>query len=355
MTKTIAFIIGSMVGGGAERVISIVSEMYVKNGYDVHLIIFRKTEKSYYINSKIKCHYLSDGGGWLKRNINLPFLLSRKIKEINADVYISFCVMENCMACLANLFNRKTLIISERNAPNNEKLSMHWIILRRILYRVAAGIVFQTDEARSCYPEYLQRRSTVIPNPIKDIEIQKTDYSPKYSIAAVGRLASQKNYPLLISAFKKMRKRFPDYYLDIYGDGPLKEKILEVVEKNELTPYVRFHGFVTDVDHELIKSDIYVMSSDYEGMPNALMEAMALGMPSISTDCPSGGPRTLINSESNGILVPINNDLLLAEAIERLSCDENLRVKIGNEAKKIAEIYNKKAIFEMWEKYTNSM
>lgn len=352
--KKIAFIIGSMTGGGAERVISVISEMYADDNYDVHLIIFRKTDDLYYINPKVKVHYLSENEGRIKRNVKLPFELAKKMRMINADIYISFCILENCVSCLSNIFVRKELVISERNAPKNERLSLHLRVMRKLFYRVADGIIFQTQEARECYPQSIQRKSIVIPNPIKDNLPEKTDYSRTNKIVAVGRLTLQKNYPMLIKAFANTVKKYPEYKLFIYGKGPLEHELKKLSKDLNVDNSVYFMGFTNNVHDAIIDADMYIMSSDYEGMPNALMEAMAIGIPSISTDCPSGGPRVLISNGVNGILISVNDDIGLSSEMNRLIEELDTRIIIGNNSKQIKQEYSRQTIYKLWKKYTNS-
>ncbi len=355
MSKSITFIIGSMIGGGAERVISVISDMYAENGYDVNLIIFRKTQGQYYINSKINCVYLSENESGLKRNIKLPFMLFKVMRQLKSNLYISFCIQENCFSCLVNLFARKKLIISERNAPKNEKLKLTYKIMRKLFYPVCDGIIFQTEEAKSCYSSSLQGRGVVISNPIKDSLPEKTDYSATKRVVAAGRLCVQKNYPMLFKAFKNFIDEYSEYRLHIYGAGPLENQLKAMVSEMNLEETVHFEGFCEDVHREMINSDMYVLSSDYEGMPNALMEAMAIGVPSVSTECPSGGPRELICDGENGFLVSVGDEKQLAEKLKLLASNEELRRNIGCNGKNLKDKYSKEEIFRIWKKYTDEM
>ncbi len=350
--KKIAFIIGSMEGGGAERVISVISEMYAKNNYNVHLIVFRKTDNLYYISPKVKVHYLSENEGRIKRNVKLSFELIKEMMKINADVYISFCILENCMSCVCNIFARKKLIISERNAPKNEKLSLRLRVMRKLFYRIADGFIFQTQEAKECYPQSIQAKSTVIPNPIKNNLPEKTNYNKSNKIVAVGRLVIQKNYPMLIKAFSFVVNKHPEYELFIYGKGPLENELKKLVIDLNIQKSVHFMGFINNVHEVIVDADMYIMSSDYEGMPNALMEAMAMGIPSISTDCPSGGPRILIVNGVNGILIPVKDEIKLSIEINRMIEELDIRINIGSCSKQIKKEYSKEVIYNLWERYT---
>ncbi len=353
MKKSITFIIGSMTGGGAERVISVISDMYAEYGYDVNLIIFRKTENQYYINSKIKCIYLSENESGLKRNLKLAFKLLKAMKQLKSDLYVSFCILENCVSCLVNILARKKLIISERNAPKNEKLKLPFKIMRKLFYPVCDGIVFQTEEAKNCYSKGLQKKSVVISNPIKDNLPEKTDYLPTKKIVAAGRLCGQKNYPMLFEAFKLFLKEHSEYNLHIYGTGPMEEQLKTLSAESDLDGSVHFEGFSENVHEKMQKADIYVLSSDYEGMPNSLMEAMAIGVPSISTACPSGGPEELIEDGENGFLIPVGDYVNLAKKLKLLAEDDKLREKIGSDGKEILNKYSKEKIFALWKKYTD--
>ncbi len=353
MQKSITFIIGSMIGGGAERVISVISDMYAEDGYKVNLIIFRKTDKQYFINPKINCIYLSENESAIKRKLKLPFELFKAIKKVKSDIYVSFCIQENCYSCLVNLFARKKLIISERNAPKNEKLKLSYKIMRKLFYPVCDGIVFQTEEAKSCYSQHFQKKSAVISNPVKEGLPLKTDYSTSGKIVAAGRLCVQKNYPMLFKAMELFIKKYPTYKLYIYGNGPLEKELKALCDEMQLNDCIVFEGFSENIHKEMAEADIYVLSSDYEGMPNALMEAMAIGVPSVSADCPSGGPKELVEDGKNGMLVKTGDFRGLCEKLETLASSRELRENLGNEAKLIAEKYSKEKIFNEWKHFTD--
>ena len=153
-------------------------------------------------------------------------------------------------------------------------------------------------------------------------------------IVSVGRLNIPKNFPLLIRAFAKISEKHQDYILKIYGQGGLLESLKKLTRELGVEEKVEFPGYVNDIPKVLQKASLFVLSSHYEGMPNALAEAMSLGLPCISTDCPVGGPRFLINEEENGILVPVDDDDALADAIERVLNNEDLKEKLGKNFKR---------------------
>ncbi|MDY2590494.1 MAG: glycosyltransferase, partial [Agathobacter sp.] len=349
----ITFIIGSMSSGGAERVISVLSNELSHRGYEVSIIMFRESEEeSYYLNESIDQIILTNKNiSRGKRLLLLPILLLKEMKRQNANVYVSFCIFENVLSCFCNLALRKNLIISERNAPKHEKMSVVFKVMRKILYPTAKGIVFQTNEAMSSCSKQLQRKGIVIANPIKEGLPTKENYGLNYTIAAVGRLCEQKNYPMLFTAFRKFVDKHPEYTLLVFGHGELENELKELTRKMKLEHNIVFKGFCSNVHQQLVNTDVYVLSSDYEGMPNSLMEAMAIGLPVISTDCPSGGPRELVANEVDGFLIQTGNDSQLFSKLDMLIDDEELRKKVGNNARKVRNLYSKEEIVASWEKY----
>ena len=242
-------------------------------------------------------------------------------------------------------------VISERNDPAHFAGSKATKILSRLLMRRADGYVFQTKDAQAYYGGDIAKHSVVIPNPLfLDInsfnvvhEIAKVEM-----IVASGRLNKQKNHPLLIKAFKQVHDKYPFYELVIFGEGPEREKDEALIRKLGLESVVLLPGAVSNVPEKLSKAVLYVLSSDFEGMPNALMEAMAVGLPCISTDCPCGGPRDLIRNGENGVLVPVGNEKALTEAmLFMLERTEEAKM-MGREAMKIRESYSLDRICQQW-------
>ena len=172
-------------------------------------------------------------------------------------------------------------------------------------------------------------------------------------MVTLGRVVKQKNHELLINAFAKIAGYYPDENLLIYGKGnrDIEDTLKKKVEALGLEKRIKLMGPTTQVENVLAHAKLFVLSSDYEGMPNALMEAMAAGVPCISTDCPCGGPRTLIRNEMDGILVPTGNCEMMAEAISRLLSEYNTANNLSTSAKKRSDIFKPEIIFEQWKNY----
>ena len=173
-----------------------------------------------------------------------------------------------------------------------------------------------------------------------------------------GRLVDFKNQLLLIDAFVKVHRDHPDYILEIYGgdshDGT-KELLEESIARNHAESYVHLMGASDELEKKLNDAALFAFSSDWEGLPNALMEAMALGLPIVATDCPCGGPATLIENEKNGLLVPIKDADALAAGMKRLIEDPALAERLGNEARKIKDIANTESVVQQWKEYIEEL
>jgi glycosyltransferase involved in cell wall biosynthesis len=219
--------------------------------------------------------------------------------------------------------------------------------------RRADGVVFQTLEAKAWYSNSVGDASTVvIPNAVNEDFIR-----PRYQgerrkeIVAAGRLTDQKNFAMLLNAFSLITKKYPDYELIIYGEGPNRQTLSEQARELGISNKVYFPGYSLELGKKIEAASMFVLSSDYEGMPNVLMEAMALGLPCVSTDCPCGGPRLLIQDGINGILVPVGNAEAMAEAMDKVLSNERFSVQLGQNASKIVERLCPNKIYHEWEQF----
>lgn len=345
------FITPGMLFGGAERVISILSNEWSKLGSKVSIVIVGKDKKCVYdLYKEVNVIYLN---GLKKDKIfphfNLVKDIRKVIKENKPDAVISF-MNDTCAYTAISMLGLKIpLFYSERNDPNKVNQDIKNRIYRKIVEFFSKGVVFQTDGAKQCYSLRVQKKSKVILNPLNIDNFPECDYLfSKEEIVSVGRLSPQKNQKLLIEAFNIVSKEYPNYKLKIYGNGNLKDELLGLIEKLGLKNSVFLMGSSNNVLNEIKNSSLFVLTSDFEGLPNALMEAMAVGLPCISTDCSPGGARMLIEDGKNGYIVPCNNKEILARTmIKALSNKETLR-KTGKEAKKIKEKLDSKNIAKLW-------
>lgn len=347
--KNITFIISSLNSGGAERVISIISKSLSQHFNVSIILLLNGFPRAYDIDKNVSIIECPKFRGKFLKWINIIIYLHKEMKKSTTDVYISFCTIENIVSLIANIHTCKKLIISERNSPIAEKKNSLIKLLKRVFYQKCDWIVFQTKQAQFEYLEKIRKKSSIIPNPIIS-SLPKWDFEHlKPIICSVGRLAPQKNYPFLLKTFKLFSQEYPQFKLQIFGEGDLKNDLINLCDELGIKEKVVFKGNQKGV-HEMIKDNyMYIMTSDYEGMPNSLMEAMGIGIPCISTDCPSGGPKQLITDNVNGYLVEMNNiDQLLNKMKQIISSEDDEILMISKNARKIMKKYDIKDITLLW-------
>ena len=356
MNNKILFYIDSMQKGGANRVMANLSTYFAQKGYQVVLvndIMPSNIAPEYTIDDRIRRRFLCGNDGFpTKSNWKRIGKLRTILREEEPDAVVSFMGPPNIRMLLAAFGIKCRKIVSVRNDPYREYGST-WIhkVLAGYIFRLADGCVFQTVEASKYFPMSIRQRSVVIYNPVLGDFYQVRPSIEPHNIVTVGRLEEQKNHELLIKAFARIADSIPLDNLIIYGEGQLRPHLNEIIAQYKLTERVVLAGSQSDIPNLLCKAKCFVLSSDYEGMPNALMEAMAAGVPVVSTDCPCGGPRTLIQNKEQGILVPVGNEILLSEAIFTILDNPTLHDRMSVEVRKRAEDFKPEKVFAMWEEY----
>lgn len=341
----IIFTVANMAGGGAERVISILANRLAAGRNRVTIVMTAGNRLDYTLNPRVEVVSVGEitGGSMVKR-VQRIRNLRRIFRKKQKAVLVSFGLGSNFYTAAAHFGLKNPLIISERNDPG----ACPHPHLRNMVFGCANKLVFQTKEAASCFPKSLQKKGVVIANPISENIMPPYQGERKKRIAAVGRLEPQKNYALLLRAFSKFHNRFPEYTLHIFGDGYMKDGLQKKAWDMGISDAVIFEGFAKDVHSKIRDASMYVLSSDYEGISNALLEAMALGIPVISTDCPIGGSRLCIQNEVNGLLVPVRDENAMAGAMCRLAQNMKFADRIGQEAVKVKERFSEANITKQW-------
>ena len=359
--KKIMFYTMSMQKGGAERVISIISN-YLIEKYDV-VIVTNINDISYYkLNNNIKYINLDKS---IQNNTvqkiyrKIGYIRTSRLKKIilkeKPNVILSFLPEPSFRILSLKKKLNIPIIVSDRNDPNIEYKNPIVNKIMRNLYKKADGFVFQTSDAKDYMKNIVKCRNIIIPNPIaSDFIVECYKGTRKKTIVTVGRLTKQKNHKLLIDAFKKIVNVHPEYELYIYGDGDLKANLEKYIVDNNLNKKVILKGITNDLKNEIYNAGMFVLSSDYEGMPNVLMEAMALGLPCISTDCSGGGARFLMKNNINGILIPTNDVDSMSEAINRIIDDNEYARNLGKQANISLKKYDTNLICKKWEEYIES-
>jgi glycosyltransferase involved in cell wall biosynthesis len=351
--KKIMFVIHALGYGGAGKMIVYLANHFSRIGYDVVIYVEEQMGKHYEMEPGVRVYQETEFfKNYYTRHFRQIFQLRRRVKEIKPDLVISFQTNQNALSVLATRGRNIPVIVSERGDP----YQYHDIVakLKTRVINKAEGGVFQTKKAMQYYGEELQKRSIVIynPNTVTGIERPETRNN---EIAFVGRFdIHQKRQDLAVEAFKIVADAVPDVKLAFYGAGKEQEIIKKQAYDLGLEDRVLFKGLVKDVPTAIKDSRLFLMTSDFEGMPNALIEAMACGLPCVSTDCSPGGASELIQSEENGIVVPCGDAKAIAAAILRLLNDQEEAEKMGTEAQKIVDKLNPAIIYGRWEKYVKS-
>lgn len=343
----ICFITATMAGGGTERVIAVLSNYFVKQNKKVTILLTADGKVAYDLEPAVKVMQIgSETGGRLAGRLQRIKKLRTYFRRHKSTVFLSFGTETNMFAILAALCMNRKVIISERNDPNKCTFPKK----RDFLYRFASGYVFQTEDAMNCFSEKIRKKSVVIPNPVSDKVPDRFIGERRKEIVAVGRLEEQKNHRLLLEAYADFHKKVSEHTLKIYGKGHLKQELESYAVELGIEESVCFADFAPDVLERIRDSAMYVLSSDYEGISNSLLEALAMGLPVISTDCPIGGSRMVIRDHSNGILVPVGDRQALAEAMVELAQDKALADRLSEAASKLKVDYAVDKIAAMWEK-----
>lgn len=298
------FITRTLTGGGAERFVSTFASYLAEQGYDIHVLTYEVSDRDYPLSGKVQLHVMP----FVEDSLSGKFLRIRRMQqalaEIDADVLIPFIDTVVVCAYLANLGLGKKFIYTVRNSPWHDDAGRFSKFMRSIIARRADAIMLQNREQEDFFPDAYRNRIYIVPNPVaeKFRTCKKENYVGDLTrLSAVGRLHSQKNFPLLLSVVKDVAREYPHIRLEIYGEGDLKQKLDDLIRQQDLTDICCLMGRTSDVEGVLKETDLFVLSSDYEGMPNALIEALAMGVPCISSDCRTG-PRSLIRDGQTGLL-----------------------------------------------------
>lgn len=349
----ILFYISTIRGGGAARVMVNIANEMAERGYTICFVTNFRAEHEYVLNKQIKRCILEateSKSNVLTKNISRIIALNRVIKIEKPDVSIAFMKENNIRLMLASLGKTTKTIISVRNDPAREYPSKALKLFANFLFKNADGIVFQTEDAKREFPISIQRKSQVILNQVDERFFYSKKDRGEYFVAC-GRLSKQKNYPLMLSAFSEVLKVYPNEKLRIYGEGELRESLISMTEALKIADSVSFMGFTQNMEDVYRDAKILLMTSDFEGLPNVVMEAMAMGVICISTDCPCGGPRMLITNNVDGKLVPVNNKAQLVEAVLSVLGDSNMAYEMSNAARRSANRFKPSIIAQQWEDY----
>ncbi len=365
--KKILFYIHSLNKGGAERVLLTVAEELNKTeDYEPVILTDVVDELEYNLPTGIRREVI-DADGYGMNSVKRIKSIREKIVKEDPDEVIVFMLSSVIRASFALIGTKYRIIGAVRSNPYDDYSTGRSRALLMWAMRGCKYMVCQTEYQVKFFPDRYRDKCVVISNPIFSEFAFKAEQlnsnkvvsthtlgndseSIQGKITATGRLFDYKNHKLLINAFGKIAESYPNVKVIIYGEGPYRSALESEIETLGLKDRVLLPGDSEHVSEDIADSLIYVLPSDTEGLPNALMEAMALGLPVISTDCPCGGPRSLINDGINGMLISVGDTNALAEALDKLLKDENLRTLMGNNAKNILITNSIDVIVDKWKK-----
>lgn len=363
----LSLVISSLGGGGAERVMTVLAKAWADSGNEVTLITLASQQGDRYpLDPAVRRIALDVAGSSshalraLGNNVVRIRALRRAIKVCGPGAVISFVTRTNVLTLLAATGLRVPVIVSERTfLPGERWVNGIWHMLYGPLYRRAASVVVQTRRCAAAMETVLGRSVGVIPNPLPPApadDSSSTKPSPictasvgdgHRTLLAVGRLSPEKGFDLLIEAFAQVSGRHPDWNLKILGEGVLRDALTRMIATHDLAGRISLPGFDRNVRESMRRSDLFVLSSNFEGFPNALLEAMAEGLACVSFDCETG-PRELIRHGENGWLVPPQDVPGMVAALDTLMQDDGLRVRLGARAREVRSLYSLPEIIGQW-------
>lgn len=339
--------------GGAERVASLIIKGLADAGHEVHVCVFVDSNNYYLDLSKINFHLLSTHNYSHALNILIRMRnLVKTISEVKPDVIYSFGPSMASYVVIASslcgLKKKIKVISSERNDPRKEPVSKWMKTIRDFCYRRSDVVVCQTQMA----VDLLKRRNidtkfVIIPNPISP-NLPSWEGLDSKEIITACRLTEQKNLPMLIRAFARLKKEFPDYHLSIYGEGHLRQVLQTYINKMGLNESISMPGFAKNIHRIMATSYMYVSSSDYEGISNSMLEALGVGLPCVCTDCPVGGAAMYIENGKSGILTKVGDEDELYDGMKKYIIDKEMVANVSKCSVEIRDRLSYEIITKNW-------
>ncbi len=380
VNRQLTLVIPSLAFGGAERVISEMANHFSRSENDVTLITLDSTETDTYKLSprvnRIALGMMQESRGFgqaIVKNLQRVRRLRRAIQTAQPQTVISFTDRMNVVTLLACLGLNVDVVVSERIDPARHDIGRTWSLLRRLVTPRSRALVVQTERTRQQMRGIMRHKPIfVIPNAARtpsgtekgtgpicakhplgrsgklDLSPFPCPHSAGRRIVAMGRLERQKGFDLLIDAFSRIAAKCGEWTLEILGEGPQRGELERLIEGHSLRSRVTLAGWIAEPESVLRQADLFVLSSRYEGFPNALLEAMACGLPVVSFDCPSG-PAEIVRHDVDGLLVPADDVDALSAAIERLISNPQQRLRLADRAPDVLERFSTERFFAQWE------
>ncbi|NKB99325.1 MAG: glycosyltransferase [Pseudomonadales bacterium] len=348
----VTFVVSALGVGGAERVISKLVNDWVSRGCSVTLVSLRDDITDHFELDvrvqRVSATFFWPSNNAVSRFIDLfrrHFRLRKTILDSDPDIVVCFINKLNVRVLISLFGNSVPVIVSERSNPEQERLGYWWELLRGIAYRKAAVVVVQTTAVQAWFSKMFPSMDlAVVPNGVAPVN-QAPFHDRTREVVSVGRLSWEKGQAALLESWARVDRG--EWRLTIVGDGPDRERLEKLAQKLGVGDSVNFVGDIEAPDQILRTAGIFVLSSIYEGFPNALLEAMASGVPVVSFDCPNG-PRDIVRDGVDGYLVPAGDTHQLSKKMQDLMNEESLRQQFGKNAMQVAERFSEKHVADLW-------
>ena len=357
----IALYTSKMNDGGVERTMANIANYMVSCGHEVLVVTTYLNDDEYELDNRIK-RIISEPSeeqltGNRIHNFVTRFTTLRNIwKAEKPDVIFSYLGKNNLMAVATSRWLNIPTGVGVVATPSEEYYTPILEFLAKFLFRFAAGIVLQTKESKGFFPKAVLKKAVILKNPTsEEFDIDRYEGEREKVIVSVGRVDANKNHELIIDAFGNIARDYPDYKLVIYGDGELRQSLINKVERMGLSAQIELPGRINNVADTIKKATVFVLSSQTEGSPNVLIEAMMLGLPVISTDCPCGGPAELITNGVNGVLTPVNDVEKMQDNLQKILSDLQFAEQIGRAASSTRAIYSPKIVLNEWKQFLEGL
>ena len=390
MKKNIFFFIDSLGGGGAERVVSVIANLFADTyRYNVSVVMMRKRDIAYQFSDKVQLLYAEDlaVNHFFSKLIRKLFRIYKRVRQgyykklfqklgkynsipnIDETAFnfyatyampyrellkknkgctaFGFLIRSNISLLMAAKGTNVRTVFCERNNPVRPDMPKNIMKIRDRIYKRCDAAVFQTNEELEYYTK-IKGKKAVIPNPLNDNLPERFTGERRHEVVNFCRLSKQKRILLLIDAFEMLLNDYPDYALRVYGNGEEKDNILEYIKEKHLDNKVFIEPFVKDIHERIKDAAMFAFTSDFEGLSNSMLEAMAIGLPCVCTDCDGGGARMMIEDHVNGLLVPKGDVNAVYKAMKEIIEDKKLAEKISINASKLKDELSVDKIVDKW-------